>query len=478
MKAGMLKVSILFVITVLMLPAQVWGHAYLEQSIPQTDSQLERSPVEIRAKFSEQIDTTASSLSLTDETGNAIEGVQTSEDGIWLILEHPPLDQGIYRVDWRILSMDSHVTTGQFEFEVLEPLLIDEPEIIELEELDEPELVEEDSPELELEREQPIIEDSESNQGEHDHHEHHEMEPDQGAVEVHKHGWMTFLRIVEVFAVVALGGIVFFRFIVLRDYQPTTHWLAKRQEVLLYFAGMIILLLTGIGHTLLTAQKLSGAEALFDPTTLDMAKVILSSTVVGLISWLRPVLLGLLAAMNLLNISRRFQAVMSTILVLLLALTFPITSHAYAEAGFWSLPVMAHALHLLFATVWFGGIVGLISLSFSPHISSTIDNLKQWISRFSTIALPSILIVTISGIALAYSNVGSWSRLFDSDYGQLIVWKAVLLLSVYIIAIIHRYVTIPRLQSKISSFIWAIRIEAIVALILILLAGFLSSTSP
>jgi len=135
--------------------------------------------------------------------------------------------------------------------------------------------------------------------------------------------------------------------------------------------------------------------------------------------------------------------------------------------------IIAHTVHMGTAAVWFGGLTGLWMLTYRPAGSEVMLRTGD---KFAMYALPSIVLIIISGIWLTLDHLSSWSQLWSSDYGRLALVKIVLLLLVVGIAAVHRL-----LRSKASgerALIWGVRAEIVAAVALIVFAGWLSTTSP
>ena len=76
------------------------------------------------------------------------------------------------------------------------------------------------------------------------------------------------------------------------------------------------------------------------------------------------------------------------------------------------------ALHLLGATLWVGGLAGLLLIA--RHLGG---QLPAVVGRYSTLALWCFVLVALSGVLNAGLRLGSWSAL-GSSYGLLVIGKA------------------------------------------------------
>lgn len=75
-------------------------------------------------------------------------------------------------------------------------------------------------------------------------------------------------------------------------------------------------------------------------------------------------------------------------------------------------------LHLLAVAAWLGGLAALlVALYRTPDIGATA------VRRFSRIAFGSVLVLTATGLYQSWRQVGSWSALTGTGYGQLLLVK-------------------------------------------------------
>ncbi|MFO7172766.1 MAG: copper resistance protein CopC [Bacillota bacterium] len=98
------------------------AHAGLEESVPADGAVLSAPPPEVRITFTEPLEPQLSTLTLVDAQGQPVPGTtQAAEGDRTLTLRLPPLPSGAFRVRWRILAKDGHVTEGSIEFTVAAP---------------------------------------------------------------------------------------------------------------------------------------------------------------------------------------------------------------------------------------------------------------------------------------------------------------------------------------------------------------------
>ena len=97
------------------------GHAFLKRAEPSVGSTVQSSPGQVRIWFSEKIEPTLSSVQVFDASGREVDnhdGHLDRSSQELLRVSLPPLQAGTYKVVWRVVSVDSHVTKGSFMFRV------------------------------------------------------------------------------------------------------------------------------------------------------------------------------------------------------------------------------------------------------------------------------------------------------------------------------------------------------------------------
>ncbi|MYT90099.1 hypothetical protein GTY40_03415 [Streptomyces sp. SID8359] len=111
-----------------------------------------------------------------------------------------------------------------------------------------------------------------------------------------------------------------------------------------------------------------------------------------------------------------------------IAATWAMSEHASTgiQAGI-AMPV--DVLHLLAVAAWLGGLVALlVALYRTPDIGS------EAVRRFSRVAFGSVLVLAATGIYQSWRQVGSWSALTGTRYGQLLIVKVALIVLLLAVA--------------------------------------------
>ena len=104
-----------------MTPAAVFAHAQLDHASPVVGSTVKTSPKQVTLSFTEAVEPKFSSIEVRDAKGAAMQsGAAKGVAGntAQLTVAVKPLAAGTYKVNWRVLSVDTHRTNGSFSFTV------------------------------------------------------------------------------------------------------------------------------------------------------------------------------------------------------------------------------------------------------------------------------------------------------------------------------------------------------------------------
>jgi len=102
---------------VLLGGAAAQAHAQLERANPRVGSTVRSAPREVTLWFSQKLEPSFSSAQVTDASGARVDqGARVNGNQIHVSVK--ALSPGTYRVNWRVLSVDTHTTQGSFSFRV------------------------------------------------------------------------------------------------------------------------------------------------------------------------------------------------------------------------------------------------------------------------------------------------------------------------------------------------------------------------
>ena len=97
------------------------AHAFLDHAMPAVGSAVHGAPVQIKLWFTQRLEPAFSTMQVLDRSGKRVDKGDPRVDGAdeaLLLVSVPLLAPGTYRVTWRVLSVDTHVTEGDFTFDV------------------------------------------------------------------------------------------------------------------------------------------------------------------------------------------------------------------------------------------------------------------------------------------------------------------------------------------------------------------------
>ena len=110
----------LFLILMLFCAAisRIEAHAFLDHSDPRVGSTLSASPVAVSVWLTEELEGAFSSLQVFDARGTEVDQRDVNVTGAMMTVSIPKLAPGIYRVEWKAVSTDTHKTSGAFTFTI------------------------------------------------------------------------------------------------------------------------------------------------------------------------------------------------------------------------------------------------------------------------------------------------------------------------------------------------------------------------
>jgi copper resistance protein C len=106
----------------LLLVQGSWAHAFVDHAEPAVGSQMHSAPAQVKIWFTEKLEPALSKIQVFDAAGAEIDKRDVKIDqsnAALLTVSLPALKPGKYKVVWRAVSVDTHVTTGNFTFELI-----------------------------------------------------------------------------------------------------------------------------------------------------------------------------------------------------------------------------------------------------------------------------------------------------------------------------------------------------------------------
>ena len=114
--------AVVLILAVVLAGTTVAGaHAFLERADPRVGSTVRTSLAEVRLWLSENLESAFSSVQVINAAGQRVDKGDHHVDPATpslLRISLQPLELGTYKVIWRVLPVDAHVTEGDFTFRV------------------------------------------------------------------------------------------------------------------------------------------------------------------------------------------------------------------------------------------------------------------------------------------------------------------------------------------------------------------------
>ena len=400
-------------VAALVLPASAWAHAALLQTVPVASRTVNVVPTEVRLRFSEPVEPRFAIVSVTDATGRQVtDGDPAAAPGSPQTLVTPlaSVPEGWYLVFWRVISADGHPVRGAFTFAVGPnpgpPPQFRVPSLSETA----------TTTQLLIAR------------------------------------WVVFLSTMS-----ALGLFVL-RAVIARPVVRVVRGCSLRSLNIAFAVALgVALVATPIYALLATAQFTLRSFWDFG----DVIPAVRSSgfgedfldleLVLGLFA------IGAIAAL-VVDRPEREQRSVAELLALpaalaagLAALVLPALAGHAGQKSPRGLSLPLDTAHLTAGSIWLGGLIGLVVFWLSVGRAGRAAALAYVVPRFSVVAFCSVLLLIGTGIGQAFQELPTFASLWETSYGQALIWKIGLLSAALLLAAVNLARTKPRLQARDAS---------------------------
>ena len=283
-----------------------------------------------------------------------------------------------------------------------------------------------------------------------------------------------------------IGGCVFLAITWPQGSTPGPSWQTRLVKI---FPWLALTLLVGLFGLLATTT--AQATGVFDNAwNLQAWMEFLQKTRVGFIWILRAAsALAVLAVVLYIRISppAQWRYIIGAVVAALSLILGSLASHSAAEEQA-VLATVTYALHLVVASVWFGGLPGVILVA-SIAVTDPMNERSragEVLSRFSALALYTMITVVVSGLVVANLMIDTnYAGLVATTYGWLLIAKLTLLAIILSIASRAKSVWVPSLNQSPDTAAaggqklrtW-VRIEFGLAIVLVIVATVLANAVP
>ena len=397
----------------LVLPASAWAHAALLQTAPVASRTINTAPTEVRMRFSEPVEPRFAIVSVTDASGRQVtDGDPAAAPGSLQTLVTPlgRVPEGWYLVFWRVISADGHPVRGAFTFAV-GPNPGPPPQFV-----------------------VPSLSETAT------------------TTQLLIARWIVFLSTMS-----ALGLFVL-RAVIARPVVRVVRGCSLRSLSIAFAVALgVALVATPIYALLATAQFTLRSFWDFG----DIIPAVRSSGFGEDFLDLELVLgLFAIAAIAALVVDRpeREQRSVAELLALpaalaagLAALVLPALAGHAGQKSPRGLSLPLDTAHLTAGSIWLGGLIGLVVLWLSVGRAGRAATLAYVVPRFSVVAFCSVLLLIGTGIGQAFQELPTFASLWETSYGQALIWKIGLLCAALLLAAVNLARTKPRLQARDAS---------------------------
>nr|WP_241744366.1 FixH family protein [Cellulosimicrobium arenosum] len=371
------------------------AHAVLVGTDPSDGQVLDAPPDDLTVTFNEPVQVVEGGTSVLDADGAPVPVSVTAVDDAVVVTPDDALADGTYVVSWRVISLDSHPIAGAFSFSVGAPS--ETP-------------VDAAAAEIETASSGVVV----------------ARAVDQAAVYVG-----TFL----------VAGIVVFELLILHATPGAMPVLrARLRRVRDVACGVAVV---GIVLSVpLTVAWQAGADlgALVEPSIWRTG--FRSDTALAGALGLVGIVAATVAAPRAGRGTRSAWPAAVALGGAALALgSLVLVGHTRTFAPAW-LVVTTDVLHVAAGAVWLGGVVGL-GLTLAPSARVDPRRAAVTVSRFSSLGAWLVLTLALTGTVLGWRILGTLDALFSTAYGQTLVVKVGVALSIVAVAAWNRYKLVP-----------------------------------
>src|SRR5215468_8672971 len=94
------------------------AHAFLDHAEPRVGNKIASPPRQVTLWFTQKLEPAFSSVTVTNAAGERVDSGKARVSGNQMSVSLRPGGAGTYRVNWRVLSVDTHTSDGSFTFQV------------------------------------------------------------------------------------------------------------------------------------------------------------------------------------------------------------------------------------------------------------------------------------------------------------------------------------------------------------------------
>jgi copper transport protein len=136
------------------------------------------------------------------------------------------------------------------------------------------------------------------------------------------------------------------------------------------------------------------------------------------------------------------------------------------------LAVIVDLVHMSSAAVWLGGLIAIVYAV--PRATENDEARRAAVSRFSSAALASVVVLGTSGIARAYTELSAFSQLWSTSYGRALLVKTAIFVPLLGVGALNRLV-LMRVYARLRR---AARVEVVAIVGIVVAVAILTELAP
>lgn len=94
------------------------AHAFLDHADPKVGSTIHETPSQLTLWMTENLEPAFSKLQVFDAKGTEVDSKDVKVNGNIITVSLPKLAPGKYHVSWQVVAVDTHRTSGTFDFTI------------------------------------------------------------------------------------------------------------------------------------------------------------------------------------------------------------------------------------------------------------------------------------------------------------------------------------------------------------------------
>jgi methionine-rich copper-binding protein CopC len=111
-------IVVILPLLLLLVTGEASAHAVLDHAEPRVGNTVATAPREITLWFTQKLEPAFSRMTVNNSAGQRVDTGSTRVSGNQMSVSLRSGGAGTYRVNWHVLSVDTHTTDGSFTFRV------------------------------------------------------------------------------------------------------------------------------------------------------------------------------------------------------------------------------------------------------------------------------------------------------------------------------------------------------------------------